>query len=231
MDYFSLAMPLPLPIPPTDSSAGTSIGRGQGHGHEGGRPEVPVSMTGSASASVRKVEADLMAFSSEESRRSSVDGLDLDTGAVDRVGSLQSLKLGEEEEEGRAASLRLTESSVVAEFERTGLRNRDGERDRERERETVSAVTAESPKSSSVLVLEEWEREAGLVNPKASLLVRLLSSATASIAYREAMERERDRSREGCSSNVPCPSVLAMAGGCQSALYCTVLHTPHRTVI
>jgi hypothetical protein len=223
LDYFSLALPVPLPLLPADLGASKSDGRG--HGLMLHRPEVHVVISGSTS--VRKVEADLIAFSSEESRRGSVDGLelDLDTRMVERVGSLQSLKLVEEE--GHAASLRLTESSVVAEFERTGLRNRDGERDRERERETVSvanAVTAESPRNSSVVVLEERgrerEREAGPVKPKSSLLIRILSSATASIAYREAMERERDRSREGGPSYVPCPSVLAMAGVRHSVLYC-----------
>jgi hypothetical protein len=219
LDYFSLA------LPPADIGASTSDGRG--HGLILDRPEVHVVMSGSASA--RRVEADLIAFSSEESRRGSVDGLelDLDSGMMERMGSLQSLKLVEE---GHAASLRLTESSVVAEFERTGLRNRDGERDRERERETVSAataVTAESPRNSSVVVLEERgrerEREAGPVKPKASLLIRILSSATASIAFREAMERERDRSREVGPSYVPCPSLLTMAGMRHSVLYCNVV--------
>ena len=223
LDYFSLV----LPLTPADTSASAPGVLGHGHGHDLDGPVAHVVMSGSAC--VQKVEADLIAFSSEESRRGSVDGLDLDTGMVERVGSLQSLKLAEEEE-GQAASLRLTESSVVAEFERTGLRNRDGERDREREREretvcAATAVTAESPRNSSVIVLEEREREAGPVKPRASLLIRVLSSAIASMAYREAMERERDRSREGGLSYVPCPSVLAMAGASHSVLYCPVFRS------
>ena len=229
LDYFCLTLPSADTSANTSTSTADELAQGQGHrqghGHGTDRTEMHI-ISSSSSASARKAETDLHAFSSEESRRGSMDTLEVDTGAgtgaVDRVGSLQSLKLAEEEE-GHAASLRLTETSVVAEFERTGLRNRDGERDRERERDTVATtVSADSPRGSSVIVLDERDREASPVKVKSSFFVRMLSSATASMAFREAQERERDRSREGGPSYVPSPSVLVMAG-VPLTLHCTVL--------
>ena len=110
----------------------------------------------------------------------------------------------------------------VAEFERTGLRNRDGDRDRETAKQSIAIGPVEFIKSSSSnssnssTVLEVNDKDTGMVNKGMCgyfwmCSFRLLSSSLAISTFREAQDKDRDRCREG-AGHATTPSVLSMAG-------------------
>ena len=107
----------------------------------------------------------------------------------------------------------------VAEFERTGLRNRDGDRDRETAKQSIAIGPVEFVKSSSSnspTALEVTDKDTGMVSKNMCshfwmCTFRLLSSSLANSTYREAQEKDRDRCREG-AGHATTPSVLSMAG-------------------
>jgi hypothetical protein len=111
----------------------------------------------------------------------------------------------------------------VAEFERTGLRNRDGDRDRDAAKQSIAIGPVEfikSSRSNSPTALEvtnkDTNKDTGMVSKNMCsyfwmCTFRLLSSSLANSTYREAQEKDRDRCREG-AGHATTPSVLSMAG-------------------
>ena len=111
---------------------------------------------------------------------------------------------------------------ICIEFERTGLRNRDGDRDRETAKQSIAIGPVEFIKSSSSnssnssTVLEVNDKDTGMVNKGMCgyfwmCSFRLLSSSLANSTFREAQDKDRDRCREG-AGHATTPSVLSMAG-------------------
>ena len=111
----------------------------------------------------------------------------------------------------------------VAEFERTGLRNRDGDRDRDIAKQSIAIGPAEFVKSSSSnspaaleVTNKDTNKDTGMVSKNMCshfwmCTFRLLSSSLANSTYREAQEKDRERCREG-AGHATTPSVLSMAG-------------------
>jgi hypothetical protein len=111
----------------------------------------------------------------------------------------------------------------VAEFERTGLRNRDGDRDRDTAKQSITIGPVEFVKSSSsnsptalAVTDKDTNKDTGMVSKNMCshfwmCTFRLLSSSLANSTYREAQEKDRDRCREG-AGHATTPSVLSMAG-------------------
>jgi hypothetical protein len=111
----------------------------------------------------------------------------------------------------------------VAEFERTGLRNRDGDRDRDTAKQSIAIGPVEFIKSSSSnspaaleVTDKDTNKDTGMVSKNMCghfwmCTFRLLSSSLANSTFREAQEKDRDRCREG-AGHATTPSVLSMAG-------------------
>ena len=104
----------------------------------------------------------------------------------------------------------------VAEFERTGLRNRDGDRDRDVGKQSITIGPVEFVKTSSSTVVDTIGRETGIAGKSMcgslwTCTFRLLSSSLANSTFREAQEKDRDRCKEGAGPATS-PSVLSMAG-------------------
>lgn len=112
----------------------------------------------------------------------------------------------------------------VAEFERTGLRNRDGDRDRDNGKQSIAIGPVEFIKTDSTTAVDTISRETGAVGKGLCGIMwmctfRLMSSSLANSTFREAQEKDRDRWRDGAGPATT-PSVLSMAGEWQAT------HTP-----
>ena len=122
----------------------------------------------------------------------------------------------------------------VAEFERTGLRNRDGDRDRDTGKQGIAIGPVEFIKPDSSAAVDTISRETGAVGKGLCGIMwmctfRLLSSTLANSTFREAQEKDRDRWRDGAGPATT-PSVLSMAGEWQ-ATHITLCHTVYHTVL